>query len=189
MTIAKSLVSVLVISFLHETRYATQLDRTEAIMDSEVCSPEHNRIEGQPYRSHMHPACINGRARKSRCRTTSASPSCLMCHTNDTECVFPCAAERSRRRLGHTRMSSHGKHTTASSRSETARAQRLSSDSLASSQRIGQLPLLFLQSHTGASLPLRLSKLVFRIWYRAHTSWHRSSIINSVTISETLKTA
>lgn len=50
---------------------------------------EANSSEGRPYRSHVHPACLLCKKRKSRCRTTDLSGSCTMCQTHGTECVFP----------------------------------------------------------------------------------------------------
>ncbi|KAI1140048.1 fungal-specific transcription factor domain-containing protein [Hypoxylon sp. FL0543] len=43
----------------------------------------------RPYRSHLRPACLPCRKRKSRCKTDAHATSCLMCQTHGTECVFP----------------------------------------------------------------------------------------------------
>lgn len=47
------------------------------------------RIEGRPYRSHLHPACFSCKKRKSRCRTRDASDTCMMCQAHGSECIFP----------------------------------------------------------------------------------------------------
>ncbi|KAL3476055.1 fungal-specific transcription factor domain-containing protein [Aspergillus californicus] len=44
---------------------------------------------GRPYRSHLHPACLSCRKRKSRCKTKSPAEVCLMCQAYGTECIFP----------------------------------------------------------------------------------------------------
>ncbi|CAG2013033.1 unnamed protein product [Fusarium graminearum] len=44
---------------------------------------------GRPYRSHLRPACIPCRKRKSRCQSEESSEACLMCRAHRTECVFP----------------------------------------------------------------------------------------------------
>ncbi|KAI1370184.1 fungal-specific transcription factor domain-containing protein [Hypoxylon crocopeplum] len=43
----------------------------------------------RPYRSHLHPACLPCRKRKSRCKIEPHSPSCLMCRAHGTDCSFP----------------------------------------------------------------------------------------------------
>lgn len=43
----------------------------------------------RPYRSHLRPACVPCRKRKSRCQTEPASDICLMCRAHATECSFP----------------------------------------------------------------------------------------------------
>lgn len=69
-----------------------------------VMDTEHDSPEERPYRSHMHPACLPCRARKSRCITRHASSSsCVMCQTQGTDCLFPEVAQRSRRKRGHSR--------------------------------------------------------------------------------------
>lgn len=45
--------------------------------------------EGRPYRSHLHPACLSCKKRKSRCKTRDASEKCIMCQVHDTQCKFP----------------------------------------------------------------------------------------------------
>lgn len=51
----------------------------------------------RPYRSHLRPACIPCRKRKSRCKIDAAEASgCLMCRQNGTECKFPGAQEEAR---------------------------------------------------------------------------------------------
>jgi hypothetical protein len=45
--------------------------------------------EGRPYRSHLQPACLSCRKRKSRCKTSDLSSKCLMCQAHATPCVFP----------------------------------------------------------------------------------------------------
>jgi hypothetical protein len=44
---------------------------------------------GRPYRSHLQPACIPCRKRKSRCQSEESSEACLMCRAHRTECIFP----------------------------------------------------------------------------------------------------
>jgi hypothetical protein len=46
----------------------------------------------RPYRSHVRPACLPCRRRKSRCQGEANVVSCLMCRAHGTECVFPCAS-------------------------------------------------------------------------------------------------
>ncbi|KAI0596368.1 fungal-specific transcription factor domain-containing protein [Biscogniauxia sp. FL1348] len=43
----------------------------------------------RPYRSHLRPACLPCRRRKSRCKIEAHSPSCLMCQVHGTDCHFP----------------------------------------------------------------------------------------------------
>ncbi|KAI1207161.1 fungal-specific transcription factor domain-containing protein [Annulohypoxylon truncatum] len=43
----------------------------------------------RPYRSHIRPACLPCRKRKSRCKIETESLSCLMCRAHGTECEFP----------------------------------------------------------------------------------------------------
>ncbi|KAI1443576.1 fungal-specific transcription factor domain-containing protein [Annulohypoxylon stygium] len=43
----------------------------------------------RPYRSHLRPACLPCRKRKSRCKIESQSSPCLMCRAHGTECEFP----------------------------------------------------------------------------------------------------
>ncbi|KAL4782177.1 fungal-specific transcription factor domain-containing protein [Aspergillus varians] len=49
-------------------------------------TPQH---QGRPYRSHLHPACLSCRKRKSRCKTKSPAEVCVMCQAYGTECIFP----------------------------------------------------------------------------------------------------
>ncbi|KAF3068023.1 hypothetical protein CFAM422_008085 [Trichoderma lentiforme] len=44
---------------------------------------------GRPYRSHLRPACVPCRRRKSRCQTAGDATVCLTCHAHGTECYFP----------------------------------------------------------------------------------------------------
>jgi hypothetical protein len=44
---------------------------------------------GRPYRSHLYPACLPCKKRKSRCRTRDLSGTCIMCQAHGTHCVFP----------------------------------------------------------------------------------------------------
>jgi hypothetical protein len=60
--------------------------------------PAGGQSEGRPYRSHMQPACVACRARKSRCKTSQASSTCFTCQLNGTECVFPPSLQRERKR-------------------------------------------------------------------------------------------
>ena len=43
----------------------------------------------RPYRSHLKPACIPCKKRKSRCQNDNSSTACLMCRNHRTECIFP----------------------------------------------------------------------------------------------------
>ncbi|KAH7175648.1 fungal-specific transcription factor domain-containing protein [Dactylonectria macrodidyma] len=43
----------------------------------------------RPYRSHLRPACLACRRRKSRCQSEASSETCLMCRAHCTDCVFP----------------------------------------------------------------------------------------------------
>lgn len=45
--------------------------------------------EGRPYRSHLYPACLSCKKRKSRCKTRNSSDVCIMCQAHGTECIFP----------------------------------------------------------------------------------------------------
>ena len=59
----------------------------------------------RPYRSHLQPACVPCRRRKSRCQREANSNACLMCRVHRTECLFPEASsqqtpERKRPRTG-----------------------------------------------------------------------------------------
>ncbi|KAI1632651.1 fungal-specific transcription factor domain-containing protein [Biscogniauxia mediterranea] len=47
----------------------------------------------RPYRSHLRPACLPCRRRKSRCKIEAHSPSCLMCQVHGTDCHFPNSRE------------------------------------------------------------------------------------------------
>lgn len=47
-----------------------------------------NSIE-RPYRSHLRPACLQCKRRKSRCKIEAHSPACLMCRVHGTSCTFP----------------------------------------------------------------------------------------------------
>lgn len=95
----------------------------------------HDTVEGRPYRSHLHPACIPCRTRKSRCKTTHTSRSCLMCQSNGTDCVFPQATERPRRAKGHFKTPSKRISATVFSPSEASRIRNLLSPSPAASSR------------------------------------------------------
>lgn len=52
-----------------------------------------NAIE-RPYRSHLRPACLQCKRRKSRCKIEAHSPACLMCRVHGTSCTFPPKANR-----------------------------------------------------------------------------------------------
>lgn len=43
----------------------------------------------RPYRSHLRPACIPCRRRKSRCQTETNASTCLMCKLHKSDCNFP----------------------------------------------------------------------------------------------------
>jgi hypothetical protein len=50
---------------------------------------------GRPYRSHLRPACLACRKRKSRCKTEHTADACAMCQVHDTECKFPENSDKS----------------------------------------------------------------------------------------------
>lgn len=52
----------------------------------------------RPYRSHLQPACLSCRQRKSRCQTEpgGAGGPCLMCRAHSTSCVYPEQGEQNR---------------------------------------------------------------------------------------------
>ncbi|KAK2590865.1 hypothetical protein QQS21_011439 [Conoideocrella luteorostrata] len=52
---------------------------------------------GRPYRSHLKPACLPCRRRKSRCQTEQGSVICVTCRAHSTECTFPAASDTSPR--------------------------------------------------------------------------------------------
>ncbi|OAQ99555.1 hypothetical protein LLEC1_01327 [Akanthomyces lecanii] len=45
--------------------------------------------EERPYRSHLRPACLPCRRRKSRCQTEANASACLMCKLHGSDCYFP----------------------------------------------------------------------------------------------------
>ncbi|KAL6409579.1 hypothetical protein AUP68_05954 [Ilyonectria robusta] len=51
----------------------------------------------RPYRSHLRPACLACRRRKSRCQSEPSSETCLMCRAHCTDCVFPSGPNGSNR--------------------------------------------------------------------------------------------
>jgi hypothetical protein len=51
----------------------------------------------RPYRSHLRPACIPCRKRKSRCQSEASSSCCLMCRAHRTDCIFPTESRSSSR--------------------------------------------------------------------------------------------
>lgn len=65
--------------------------------------------EGRPYRSHLHPACLSCKKRKSRCRIRDSSDKCIMCQVHDTECNFPEAESRRRSAFSPRKLSSRRK--------------------------------------------------------------------------------
>lgn len=56
---------------------------------------QHAQAAERPYRSHLRPACVACRRRKSRCQTEANSDACVTCRAHRTECFFP-ASPRSR---------------------------------------------------------------------------------------------
>lgn len=50
----------------------------------------------RPYRSHLRPACLQCKRRKSRCKIEAHSPACLMCRVHGTSCTFPQKVPRGR---------------------------------------------------------------------------------------------
>lgn len=55
-----------------------------------------DRFLNRPYRSHIRPACIPCRRRKSRCKIESSSAKCVICMVHETSCVFPRSQDRIR---------------------------------------------------------------------------------------------
>lgn len=55
-------------------------------------APQPVRSE-RPYRSHIRPACLACRRRKSRCQTEALSDTCVTCRAHRTECIFPNASD------------------------------------------------------------------------------------------------
>lgn len=55
-----------------------------------------SKMQGEdlPYKSHVRPACLPCRRRKSRCKIESHSTACLMCRAHGTECSFPAEKRR-----------------------------------------------------------------------------------------------
>ncbi|KAJ5573922.1 transcriptional regulator family: Fungal Specific TF [Penicillium hispanicum] len=50
--------------------------------------------EERPYRSHIRPACLPCRRRKSRCKIEAHCAVCLMCRAHNTDCSFPTEKRR-----------------------------------------------------------------------------------------------
>ncbi|KAJ5238830.1 transcriptional regulator family: Fungal Specific TF [Penicillium chermesinum] len=50
--------------------------------------------EERPYKSHVKPACLPCRRRKSRCKLEPTTTACLMCRAHGTECSFPAEKRR-----------------------------------------------------------------------------------------------
>ncbi|PHH66533.1 hypothetical protein CDD81_7008 [Ophiocordyceps australis] len=50
----------------------------------------------RPYRSHLRPACLPCRRRKSRCQTEAGADGCVTCRAHRTPCVFPDLPSRNR---------------------------------------------------------------------------------------------
>ncbi|KAE8380956.1 fungal-specific transcription factor domain-containing protein [Aspergillus bertholletiae] len=57
-----------------------------------------DEAEARPYRSHLYPACLPCKKRKSRCRTRDSSAICIMCQAHGTDCVYPRPGDPSPRR-------------------------------------------------------------------------------------------
>jgi hypothetical protein len=59
-------------------------------MQGESNTPnQEGHVSRRPYRSHLFPACLACKKRKSRCRTTNLSSVCTMCNAHGTGCTFP----------------------------------------------------------------------------------------------------
>ncbi|KAF5544346.1 transcriptional regulatory [Fusarium mexicanum] len=96
----------------------------------------------RPYRSHLRPACIPCRKRKSRCQSEASSSCCLMCRAHRTECIFPTESRSSSqtpRRRRQTRLS-----TTRNSR-QISLAPGPPAVSISDNSTIGQ-PVLVVES-------------------------------------------
>lgn len=57
----------------------------------------------RPYRSHLQPACLACRRRKSRCHSDGRTEPCLMCQAHGTDCSYPPEPRVSRRRANGAR--------------------------------------------------------------------------------------
>ncbi|XHG07882.1 hypothetical protein AWENTII_011012 [Aspergillus wentii] len=68
------------------------------MMDAE--SSRNATSQGRPYRSHVYPACLPCKKRKSRCKTKT-SGICIMCQAHGTDCVFPYVDDRLNQRLAN----------------------------------------------------------------------------------------
>lgn len=73
----------------------------------------------RPYRSHLRPACIPCRRRKSRCQTEPSSDTCLMCRAHCTDCTFPASPKGSRALQTPQKGRGHSSKKSASSPSHT----------------------------------------------------------------------
>lgn len=71
--------------------YSIEMER-----DSGVCH-DGDSAEARPYRSHLYPACLPCKKRKSRCRTTDSSGKCIMCRAHGTDCTYPRPGNNSQR--------------------------------------------------------------------------------------------
>lgn len=74
---------------------------------------KHNPNQGErPYRSHLRPACLPCRRRKSRCQTEANTSTCLMCRAHGTSCVFPgdSAEEHSQSALPTPKVTPNSRH-------------------------------------------------------------------------------
>lgn len=141
-------------------------------MDPGPRDAEAASIEGRPYRSHIQPACLPCRARKSRCKTGPTTSSCAMCLAHSTDCVFPQVSERRQRIPRYTRrnVSINGRHADPSpqirrpSYTHSIRARCPSSTSPRLSQRV-------LQSYTTTRDELQhMSMNEATVLHREHSS-------------------
>lgn len=82
----------------------------------------------RPYRSHLRPACLPCRRRKSRCQTEANASACLMCKLHGSDCCFPDPAQlNSTARSAPRRQSTRRRNRNAPTREPPATATRSSS--------------------------------------------------------------
>ena len=64
----------------------------------------------RPYRSHLQPACVPCRRRKSRCQTDTGDSVCLMCRAHRTQCIYPNGSQSPKAVAAMTRAQARSSH-------------------------------------------------------------------------------